>query len=178
MVEERLGSLGLSAYGAADGFRHEYRAQSNGLRMTNLVGVLPGRDRSLPPLLLGAHYDSVIDAPCAGDNAVAVAVLLEVAARLVGAPLERDVLFVAFDAEEPPYFKTESMGSERLVADVLRGPVHLAVILDLVGHAMDVPGLPLDPDLIFVTGAESHPALPALLGGLDLPTAGLAWPGR
>ena len=26
---------------------------------TNLVGVIPGKDRGLPPILLGAHYDSV-----------------------------------------------------------------------------------------------------------------------
>ena len=32
-------------------------------KFTNLVGVIPGKDRSLPPILVGAHYDSVIDSP-------------------------------------------------------------------------------------------------------------------
>lgn len=45
----------------------------------NLVGVVPGRDRTKPPILVGAHFDSVIDAPCADDNATAVAVALAVA---------------------------------------------------------------------------------------------------
>ena len=42
-------------------------------RVMNFVGVIPGRDQSLSPLLIGAHYDSVIDAPCADDNAASVA---------------------------------------------------------------------------------------------------------
>lgn len=46
---------------------------------TNLVGVIPGQDRTLPPLLLGAHYDSVIDAPCVDDNATSVALTLAIA---------------------------------------------------------------------------------------------------
>lgn len=33
-------------------------------KFTNLVGVIPGKDRKLPPILVGAHYDSVIAAPC------------------------------------------------------------------------------------------------------------------
>jgi hypothetical protein len=113
-------------------------------------------------------------APSADDNAAGVAIMLEVAAGLVAEPLERDVIIAAFDAEEPPYFLSQDMGSTRFVADTLAGPVHLAVILDLVGHAVRIPGFDVDPDLMFVTGAESHPALPGILEGLDLPIAAAA----
>ena len=63
--------------------------------------------------LIGAHYDSVIDAPCADDNAAAVAIALSAAGQLAGQTLNRDVVIALFDAEEPPYFHTESMGSTR-----------------------------------------------------------------
>jgi Zn-dependent M28 family amino/carboxypeptidase len=142
--------------------------------MTNLVGVVRGTSPGLDPLLLGAHYDSVIAAPCADDNAAGVAIMLEIAARLAAQPLQRDVIVAAFDAEEPPYFLGPDMGSNRFVANTLNGPVHLAVILDLVGHRVRIPGLAVDPALVFVTGAECHPALPDLLGGLDLPIAAAA----
>lgn len=172
-LERRFSGLGLVGYPGLDGFRHTYRA-TDGLTMTNLVGVLPGSDRSLPPILLGAHYDSVIEAPCADDNAAAVAVMLEVAGRLASEPVGRDVVIAAFDAEEPPYFLGPDMGSSRFVAEALAGPVHLAVVLDLVGHAVTVPGLSVDPDLVFVMGAESHPALPGTLADLDLPVVAAA----
>ncbi len=173
LIEGRFDDLGLIGHPRLDGYRHEFRAW-DGIVMSNLVGVVPGADHALPPIVLGAHYDSVLEAPCADDNAAAVAMLLEVAARLTVEPLSRDVLVVAFDAEEPPYFLGPDMGSNRLVSEVLTAPVHLAVVMDLVGHAVSIPGLPLDPDLIFVTGAESHPALPALLDGLDLPIVAAA----
>lgn len=133
-----------------------------------------GSGLRVPPILIGAHYDSVIEAPCADDNAAAVAVMLAVAARVTAQPLQRDVLVAAFDAEEPMYFLGPDMGSNRFVAEALQGPVHLAVILDLVGHPVTVTGLDVDPDLVFVTGAESHPVLPGVLTGLDLPIAAVA----
>lgn len=48
-------------------------------------------------ILIGAHFDSVPNTPGADDNASAVAVMLAVA-RTLG--LRRDVMYVAFNAEE------------------------------------------------------------------------------
>ena len=48
-------------------------------------------------ILIGAHFDSVPDTPGADDNASAVAVMLA-AAKTLG--LRRDVMYVAFNAEE------------------------------------------------------------------------------
>jgi Zn-dependent M28 family amino/carboxypeptidase len=45
----------------------------------NLAGVIPGSNPHLAPLLVGAHYDSVIAAPCADDNAAAVAIAFSAA---------------------------------------------------------------------------------------------------
>jgi hypothetical protein len=66
-----------------------------------LIGVLPGRDPSLPPLALMAHYDSVPGAPGAADDGAGVAAALETvrAIRARGVPA-RDVAVILTDGEE------------------------------------------------------------------------------
>jgi len=67
----------------------------------NLIGVIPGRDRTKPALLLMAHHDSVWGSPGAADDAVGVAAALEVARaiRQQGQP-ERDLILLFTDSEE------------------------------------------------------------------------------
>lgn len=67
----------------------------------NIVGVLPGRDRTAPAVALMAHYDSVPGSPGAADDAVGVATALETvrAIKARGAPA-RDVMLVITDGEE------------------------------------------------------------------------------
>ena len=175
LLRRWCGELGLSPYG--DDLELSY--ETSAMRGTNVVGVRKGEDPSLPPLLLAAHYDSVIAAPCADDNAAAVAILLSVAEALGEHRVRRDVVFAFFDAEEPPYFQSESMGSIRFVHDQMDGRgVSLAVVLDLMGHDVQVDALPLPfpvpglkrlRDLFFVTGAESHTALQTVLREVALP---------
>jgi hypothetical protein len=105
----RLGELDLEPYAGA-GFSLPYRVEH--FEFSNLVAVVPGGDRSLPPLLLGAHYDTAGPLPGADDNAAAVAIALAVAERLRTAPGRRDVVFALFDAEEPTYYLTGAMGSK------------------------------------------------------------------
>jgi len=161
------------------------------VRFTNLIGVVPGRNRRKKPVLIGAHYDSVIDAPCADDNAAAVAIALGVGSRLMESPPERDTIIAIFDAEEPPHYETGSMGSIRFYADQMQPPgVHAAVIMDLVGHDIEVPvslipgtpvnrfpslqsqGIPIPRlrNLLFMTGAESHPALGSIVESTLIPS--------
>ncbi len=114
-----------------------------GREFENVVATLPGRDRTLPPLILSAHYDSInwndtpnsirdpnARAPGADDSGSAMAVLFEVARRLRGRTLERDVRFVAFDAEEQGL-----AGSERYVEDLNRrgGKILAIVNYDMIG---------------------------------------------
>ncbi|MEX2502439.1 MAG: M28 family peptidase, partial [Trueperaceae bacterium] len=87
-LTEALQEAGLEPYGEA--FALTYRER--GLDFANLIGVAPGRNRTAPPVLIGAHYDTAGAMPGADDNAAAVAIALEVAERLVGSLAERDVL--------------------------------------------------------------------------------------
>lgn len=72
-----------------------------GATVQNLVGVLPGRDRTLPALALMAHYDSVPASPGAADDATGVAATLETirAIRARGVPA-RDIIVLFTDGEE------------------------------------------------------------------------------
>lgn len=153
LLLERLAGAGLEPY-ADEGFDLPYGGGRE--PMANLVGVAPGRDRNLPPLLVGAHYDTAGPQPGADDNAAAVAVALWVASGLRDAPAARDVVVALFDGEEPPHYLTPKMGSIVFAREQRRTRPHAAVILDLVGHAVPLPGA---GNALFVTGMESDPGL-------------------
>ncbi len=75
-------------------------------RGVNVVGKLnrqPGdssESRNSHSVVIGAHYDTVPDSPGADDNASGVAAMLECARVLSELGSDREVTFVAFDAEE------------------------------------------------------------------------------
>jgi len=172
-VKEQMQRLGLRFY-AGDSFALPFQG-SSGTRFTNFAGVICGQDPSLPPILIGSHYDSVISAPCADDNAAAVALTLEVAERIRPGQLSRDVIVAIFDSEEPPYFLTEEMGSIHFYGHQTdRRGFHAALISDLVGHDVGFRSLgDTTPEeirqLVCVLGAESHPALPGLIRSTPIP---------
>jgi Zn-dependent M28 family amino/carboxypeptidase len=150
---QRFEQLTLQPY---DGRSFELAYEDRRLPFVNVVGVAPGAGHGGPPVLIGAHYDTVFGTPGADDNAAALAITLEVARRLRERPAERSVVIAHFDAEEPPYFHSSSMGSTRFVSDQMGESVHVAFVLDLVGQSVTVPGY---EDVVGVMGSESHPAL-------------------
>ncbi|MCR5878996.1 M20/M25/M40 family metallo-hydrolase [Phenylobacterium sp. J367] len=101
----RMTALGLQPQVRADDAlaSREVRGETwaYGGRVENLVGVLPGRDRTLPAVALMAHYDSVPGSPGAADDAAGVAAALEIvrAIKAQGEPV-RDVMVVITDGEE------------------------------------------------------------------------------
>ncbi|MCA8958052.1 MAG: M28 family peptidase [Planctomycetes bacterium] len=149
---DRLAMLGLEPYHGWFEWPYEHA----GIRFCNLLARIPGQQSALDPLLLAAHYDTCGAQPGADDNAAAVAILLACVDALRAAALRRDVILAMFDAEEPPYFLSEQMGSVHFYHQQRREPTHCAIVLDLCGHDVPVPGL---EDLLFVTGMESAPGL-------------------
>ena len=77
----------------------------------NVAVEIRGSGRADEIVVIGAHYDSAHGAPGANDNGSGVAALLELARLFRNDRPARTVRFVAFVNEEPPYFKTEEMGS-------------------------------------------------------------------
>lgn len=165
----RMVDLGLRPY---RGTTPVLPYESLGQRFSNLVAVVSGKDRRLSPILLGAHYDSVIESYCADDNAAAVAIALLAAEKLQAYGPQRDVVIALFDAEEPPYFHSDNMGSARFYREQRRPEgFHAALIMDLVGHDVELPIPRLSAlngelaKLLFMTGAESHGALSQVVRG-------------
>lgn len=62
-------------------------------------------------IIVGAHYDVCEDQEGADDNASGTTALLELARMLQGEKLNYRIDLVAYTLEEPPYFRTENMGS-------------------------------------------------------------------
>lgn len=105
----RLDSMGLDATTATGRMSPQAKRRLDGWRkmaapaplLTNIVAILPGRDRALPAVLLMAHHDSVWGSPAAADDGAGVASVLEVirAIRAGGQP-RRDVMVLFTDGEE------------------------------------------------------------------------------
>lgn len=62
-------------------------------------------------IVIGAHYDVCGNQDGADDNATGVVGLLELAKKLKGKKLNYRIELVAYTLEEPPYFRSENMGS-------------------------------------------------------------------
>jgi hypothetical protein len=83
----------------------------NGNTYKNIIGFYG--DTSKPRLVIGAHYDVCGNQAGADDNASGVTGLLEIA-RLLNKnkpTLDYCIELVAYTLEEPPYFRTQYMGS-------------------------------------------------------------------
>ena len=72
-----------------------------GLALVNVIGVLPGKNPTLPAVALMAHYDSHPGSPGAADDSAGVAAILETlrALKARGQP-DRDLIVIFTDAEE------------------------------------------------------------------------------
>ena len=73
-------------------------------------------------VILGAHYDVYGNFKGADDNASGVVGLIETARILAAnkASLKQNVDFVFYTLEEPPYFRTEHMGSYIRAQSILK----------------------------------------------------------
>jgi Zn-dependent M28 family amino/carboxypeptidase len=126
----------------------------------NVLATVPGTTERW--VMVAAHYDHLgTDGRDvyrgADDNAAAVAILVDVARALAAAKLQRGVIFAAFDAEEPPHFLQNTMGSQEWVQrpTVPLDRLDLMICMDLVGHALGPAGTPEDVrQTLFALGAE------------------------
>jgi peptidase M28-like protein len=133
----------LASYGHSVG-RQEFFFDDRAVRNIDVV-IEPRADIANPEaIVVGAHYDSVVGSPGANDNGSGVAAVLELARLLrdrAGTGTRR-IRLVLFVNEEPPYFKTEDMGSlhyARALAERKENVVAM-VSLETIGFYSDGPG--------------------------------------
>ncbi|MFM8375362.1 MAG: M20/M25/M40 family metallo-hydrolase, partial [Phenylobacterium sp.] len=131
-----------------------------GGRVENIVGVLPGRDRTAPALAIMAHYDSVPGSPGAADDAAGVAAALEVARILKarGAPA-RDVIFIITDGEEAGLLGADSFFARHPLA----GRVGFLVNMEARGGGGLVQ--------MFQTGARNQGTIDVLKANASRPSS-------
>lgn len=113
-------------------------------RSLNVVAAPPGFDPTAPHLLVGAHLDTVPQAPGAEDNASGVGALLAVAAAIEDRRTRLPVVLVAFGAEEPrgPTDDDHHYGSQAHVARMSparRTALRGMISLDRVGVGNRLP---------------------------------------
>ncbi|MGB2717542.1 MAG: M28 family peptidase [Vicinamibacterales bacterium] len=96
-------------------------------RVSNIIAVLRGERTEAVGLL--SHYDSVFEAPGAGDDALGVAVSLE-GARVLAAQKNRrwSLLVVMTDAEESGLMGAAALVGERDIVDRLKAYVNVEAI--------------------------------------------------
>src|SRR5215467_928266 len=107
------------------------------------VAIEPENASPTKTIVIGAHYDSYLDAPGANDNGSGVAALLELARLLKDLRPRRTRLLLAFFVnEEPPYFQTDDMGSLRYAQMLAerKEPVSAMISLETIGYFSDAPG--------------------------------------
>ena len=90
-------------------------------------------------IVIGAHYDVCGSQQGADDNASGVAGLLELARLLKGQKLNYRIDLVAYTLEEPPFFRTEHMGSYIHAKSLADGhtPVYGMISLEMIGYFSD-----------------------------------------
>ena len=113
-------------------------------RTSNIVAVPQSFDPRDRYLLVGAHLDTVPQAPGAEDNASGVAVMLELARVAAAEGTRLPVVFVAFGAEEPRgegddwhHFGSQEFTSQMSAGE--RRNLEAMVSLDRVGVGVEVP---------------------------------------
>ena len=114
---------------------HDFKVKGN--HHQNLILNLPGAShKTLPPILIGAHYDGVPGTPGADDNATGVAVLLELAASIAKNSLQYPVQLVAFDMEEYGLLGSSAYAS---YLKKQQQPLRLMISLEMLGYKDTTP---------------------------------------
>ncbi len=185
-IELTLAGLGYTVWAQ--------RFESGALEVRNIEVEARGTARASEIIVVGAHYDSVMGATGANDNGSGVAAVLELARLMREEKVERTLRFVAFANEEPPFFKSEQMGS-RVYArrSKERGENIVAMFsLETIGYYSDRPGSQRYPFplgffypstgnfLAFVSNLGSRPLLHQALASFrrhaEFPSEGVAAP--
>ncbi len=120
-----------------------------------------------PRVIVGAHYDSCGGTPGADDNASGVAALIELAYLLGKTPLAYEVELVAYANEEPPFFRTEHMGSAVHAKSVAGQKIRGVIVFEMVGYFRDEKGSQAFPTALLQMWYPSRGNFIGIVGPVD-----------
>lgn len=106
-----------------------------GKEVSNISVVKTGAKNPVRKIIVGAHYDTALN-PGADDNASGIAGLLELARFVFDKELDSTIKFIAFPAEEPPFFDSDDMGSWVYAksARAAKKDIRAVLILEMIGY--------------------------------------------
>ena len=140
----------------------------NGKIYSNIIASIKGVKYPGETIVIGAHYDTVYGTPGADDNASAVAVLLEICRALKDFSPGRTLKLIFFTLEEPPLFRSKSMGSYVYASEAKRRGENICamVCLEMVGYYGDKKGGQTFPLPFMNLMYSSTPNFIAVVGNL------------
>jgi hypothetical protein len=193
-IDHLRGSFQQAGYAVTE---RTYRVE--GQEVSNLEVSVTGSANDSETLIVGAHYDTVAGTVGADDNATGVAAVLELARQFREIKPRKNIRFVIFVNEEPPFFQTNRMGSvvyaQQLRLENVR--VSAMISLEMLGYYSDASGSQKYPAVLglfypspgnfigFVGNSESRDlvrrAVRAFRESTSFPSEGIAapadWPG-
>ncbi len=94
-----------------------------------------------PTSVVVAHYDTCDELPGADDNASGVAGLIELGRILATQPPAGGIELAAVSTEEPPYFRSEHMGSAVHAEQLRRSErnIRWVISMEMIGTFVDTP---------------------------------------
>lgn len=112
------------------------------LTVRNIEVEISGTASPGDVVIVGAHYDTVPGCAGANDNTTGMAAVLELARLLSARTMDRTVRLVAFVNEEPPFFRTDLMGSRLYARRCRERDENVVAMLSLetIGFYVDEPG--------------------------------------
>jgi hypothetical protein len=136
---------------------------------SNIIVPLPGKTKPEEVVVVGAHYDTVAGTPGADDNASSVAVLLEMCRLLKHYSPDRTLKLVFFTLEEPPVFRSESMGSFVYAREARdrQEAISAMISLEMLGYYGDAEGGQSFPLPLMSLMFPSTPNFIAVVGNLS-----------
>jgi hypothetical protein len=111
----------------------------NGIEYKNVIGSI-GTEKS-ERIIIGAHYDDAGNQEGADDNASGIVGVLELSRLLSKEQLNQRIDFVAYSLEEPPFFRTENMGSNIHAKSLFDNEIDVngMICLEMIGYFSDKP---------------------------------------
>lgn len=106
----------------------------NEVEYRNVIGIL-GKNKT-DRIVIGAHYDVAGEQQGADDNASGITGILELSRLFSIDKPDHQIEFVAYSLEEPPFFRTDYMGSHIHARSLFENETEIMgmICLDMIGY--------------------------------------------
>lgn len=110
-----------------------------GIKYRNVIASYDTNSKEV--IVIGAHYDTYQGLTGANNNASGIAALLKLARLLQHDTLKTPIILAAYALEEPPYFRTNDMGSYHHAKQLKDNhiPVKFMISIETIGFYSSTP---------------------------------------